>query len=144
MFSPNVSSVFLEPRWAPGWCLSLLFSTTQNYIASPTVCESRLPDVCTASCIGYAGCLWQRRHLQQRHSAHHTTSKPSLLVECSTGDLDIQCRLLAAKTLALCCVGCGEKFQGHPVSCLELVWEEEEGFGTAGACLLCVRWSSAL
>lgn len=47
---------------------------------------------------------------------------------------------LGCKTLALCCVGCEEKFHGHFMICLG----EGGGSGTAEAYLLCVRWSVKL
>ncbi len=74
-------------------------------------------------------------HLQQRYSAHQTASKLSLLVE----HLDLLRSLLAAKHLHYVAWVVERNFKVT----LWSVWEKE-GFGTAGACLLCVRWSSKL
>ncbi len=56
-------------------------------------------------------------------------------------DFGLAVQSLGCKTLALHCVGCGEKFQGHFMICLELVGGRR-GFGNAGAYLLCVRLPS--
>lgn len=115
-------------HWIPVLFLSKLYTSPCQ------VCYSS-PDVCTASPIGDWLCLTVQTHCTSNRGVVHIRQHASWTFWSRRFGLEVQ--HLGCKTLALCCVGCWEKFRGHFMFCLELVWEKE-GLGTPGGYLLCV------